>query len=565
MLLALLLPDPCDPHCPEAFRAHATEISDAPRLKLVVMDPEAEWTGAPNDVRKRIAEWTRARGGSPRLYPGALVWAVKKPGRELRGKVEQWLAWKRVAAEAAAGTLGSEIDRAELADIRTKVREAADAAREEVWGGYRWLVIADASEKDGLKAIDLGAGHSSSSESLCGRMISALKSSALLNESVGAGYVERNWPPALQEHGAWPLSSLRQSFLDGSLTRLVDADDVLRRNIVEFVDKGDFGLGSGRRPDGTFDRVSFREAIDPADVMFAPDVYLLTRQAAEKLARQADADPEPVTSVETQDDTSGHGGAGTESSSKARTAPSPKEPTAEETPTTRSLRIHGEIPPEIWNRVGTRLLPKLRAGQDLKVSVSFDVTAERGRSTTLLADVRQVLEDLQLERQVSRRNGIREAAIAAREILDPVRAAGRRLANWPEFAEIKASVAAPSCTGRRDRAQPARSARWPSSPPDQAPTVERAGDERIPRQRFVRREEPLRRHAEQDMPATLVQQGADGGCGLPASAGRGFELQRVGLSRRDHRGDTVDCHGVVATLLRRRSAGRTASRARAGR
>ena len=383
------------------FPADAAAIADDPKLTLVVMDPEAEWTGAlDDDVRKRIATWTRTRGGSPRLYPGALVWAVRKPGRELRGKVEQWLAWKRVAGEAAAGTLGSEIDRAELADIRTKVREAADAAREEVWGGYRWLVIADASEADGLKAIDLGAGHSSSSESLCGRVISALKSSALLNESVGAGYVERNWPPALREDGAWPLSSLRQSFLDGSLTRLVDADDVLRRKIVEFVDRGDFGLGSGRRPDGTFDRVGFREAIDPADVMFVPDVHLLTRQAEAdatgKLTGQADAEAEPVTPVE---DGGRHGWARRRRNGVERDdpdSPSPEQPTAQETPTTRSVRIHGEIPPEIWNRIGTRLLPKLRAGRDLKVGVRFEVTAERGEAMTLEADVRQILDDLQL-------------------------------------------------------------------------------------------------------------------------------------------------------------------------
>ena len=229
------------------FPADAASIPDTPRLTLVVMDPEAEWTGTTaGDVRKRIAQWTRARGASPRLYPGALVWAVKKPGRELREKVEQWLAWKRVAREISAGTLGSQLDSTELADIRTKVREAGDAAREEVWGDYRFFVIADASVPDGLASIDLGAGHSSSSESLCGRVISALKSSALLNESVGAGYLERNWPPALKESGAWPLVSLRQSFLNGSLTRLVDPDAVLCRKIVEFVDKGDFGLGSGR-------------------------------------------------------------------------------------------------------------------------------------------------------------------------------------------------------------------------------------------------------------------------------------------------------------------------------
>ena len=105
------------------FPADAASIPDTPKLTLVVMDPEVEWTGAAdNDVRKRIAQWTRARGASPRLYPGALVWAVTKPGRELRDKVEQWLAWKRVASEISAGTLGSELDSTELADIRTKVR-----------------------------------------------------------------------------------------------------------------------------------------------------------------------------------------------------------------------------------------------------------------------------------------------------------------------------------------------------------------------------------------------------------------------------------------------------------
>ena len=253
------------------FPADAASIPDTPKLTLVVMGPEAEWTGtADGDVHKRIAQWTRARGASPRLYPGALVWAVKKPGRELRDKVEQWLAWKRVAREISAGTLGSELDSTELADIRTKVREAGDAAREEVWGDYRFVVIADASAPDGLASIDLGAGHSSSSESLCGRVISALKSSAPLNESVGAGYLDRNWPPALKESGAWPLVSLRQSFLDGSLTRLVDPDAVLCRKIVEFVDKGDFGLGSGRGADGGFERVSFGETVLPERLKAPP-------------------------------------------------------------------------------------------------------------------------------------------------------------------------------------------------------------------------------------------------------------------------------------------------------
>jgi hypothetical protein len=186
----------------------------------------------------------------------------------LRDKVELGLAWKRVAREVAEGTLGGEFDRNDRAELQSKVKDAEEAAKDEVWGDYRFAVVADGQESDGLKVIDLGAGHSSSGETPCGRVIGALKSEALLNESVGAGYIERNWPPALKESAAWPLASLRQSFLNGSLTRLVDPDAILRAKIVEFVSRGDFGLASGRKPDGSYERVWFEELVAPDEVAF---------------------------------------------------------------------------------------------------------------------------------------------------------------------------------------------------------------------------------------------------------------------------------------------------------
>jgi hypothetical protein len=140
-------------------------------------------------------------------------------------------------------------------------RRSSAPSRDEVWGDYRFAVLADSQESDGLKVIVLGAGHSSSGETLCGRVIGALKSEALLNESVGAGYIERNWPPALKDAGAWPLASLRQSFLNGSLTRLVDPDTTLKFKIVEFVTRGDFGLASGKKADGTYERMWFQEMV----------------------------------------------------------------------------------------------------------------------------------------------------------------------------------------------------------------------------------------------------------------------------------------------------------------
>lgn len=236
------------------FPEDGSAIQDSPRLTLVIVEPEAEWSSS-GQVRENIVEWSKQRGKSPRLYPGSLVWCIKKPGRDLRDKVELSLAWKRVEKEVADGTLGVDYDRVDRAEIKAKVTDAEESAKDEVWGGYSYVVLTDSKEKDGLKVIDIGAGHASAAETLCGRVIAALKSEALLNESVGAGYIDRNWPPALKESGAWPLSSLRQSFLNGALTRLLDPDAVLKAKIVDFVGRGDFGLASGQKSDGTYERV----------------------------------------------------------------------------------------------------------------------------------------------------------------------------------------------------------------------------------------------------------------------------------------------------------------------
>src|SRR5262245_4612306 len=275
------------------FRLDGDELPDSPKLTLVLIEPETEWKDG-GDLAERISQWTKERGKSPRLYPGSLVWCVKKPGREYRDKVELALAWKRVQGEIAQGTLGGDFNRTERAEVLSKINEAQDEAQDEVWASYRYVILADNQEPDGLKVIDLGAGHASASETLCGRVISALKSQALLNETVGAGYLERRWPPALKEVGAWPLASLRQSFLNGALTRLMDPDAVLRHKVVEFVGQGDFGLASGHRSDGTYERIWYREAIAPEEVAFEADVFLLTKAKVQELKVKAEPVPTPV-------------------------------------------------------------------------------------------------------------------------------------------------------------------------------------------------------------------------------------------------------------------------------
>ncbi|MFQ5660234.1 MAG: DUF499 domain-containing protein [Gammaproteobacteria bacterium] len=371
------------------FPADGTEVQDTPKLNLIVVDPGSEWNGG-GQLRSQIEEWTRQRGKSPRLYPGSLVWCIKKPGRELRDKVEFWLAWKRVAREVAEGTLGSDFDRADRADIQAKVKDAEEAAKDEVWGGYRYAVISDNQESDGLKVINLGAGHSSTGETLCGRVITALKSAALLNESVGAGYIDRNWPPALKDSGAWPLASLRQSFLNGSLTRLIDPDAILRDKIVEFVSSGAFGLASGQKEDGTYERLWFDEMVLPEEVAFESGVFLLKKAKAAALKGGEIPTPSP-----------GEGPDEPGVPEPPEIPPAKPEPPTDEGEEIRILRLSGSIPPEIWNRLGTKLLPKLRSGASIKVGVDFEVTVKANISSNLESDLKQILEDLALSDQIT--------------------------------------------------------------------------------------------------------------------------------------------------------------------
>ncbi|MBI3078692.1 MAG: hypothetical protein HYY85_17180 [Deltaproteobacteria bacterium] len=61
---------------------------------------------------------------------------------------------------------------------------------------------------------------------------------------------------------------------------------------------------------------------------------------------------------------------------------------------------HGHPSPEVWNRLGTRILPKLRTGGTLKVGVDLSVTLDAHLARTLEAELRQAVDDLGLSGQV---------------------------------------------------------------------------------------------------------------------------------------------------------------------
>ena len=377
------------------FPEESAAVSDSRKLTTVVMDPTTEWDDT-GHTRQRVSQWTRERGNTARLNPGALVWSIKKPGRELRDSVAELLAWQRVSRDIDEGLLGGEFTDANRSEVQAKVREANRNAHEEVWASYRFAALLDNQADDGLKVIDLGIGHAGNGNNLRSRIVAVLKTEALLSDTVSAGHIGRNWPPAFEESGAWPLSSLRQSFLNGALTRLPDPDSVLQEKIPEFVQLGEFGLASGEVTGGGYERIWYAEAVAAEEVAFENGVFLLTKAKAEELQRR-------TTIIEPPEPPGPHHGNGDGQPDPVDPEPTPDPPTPVPPPLSQkaTLSLAGSVPRESWNRVGTRLLPKLQGSEDISVKVELSASVGAEQAQNMAAELRQALEDLGLTWQVN--------------------------------------------------------------------------------------------------------------------------------------------------------------------
>jgi len=125
------------------------------------------------------------------------------------------------------------------------------------------------------------------------------------------------------------------------------------------------------------------------EVAFEKKVFLLTKAKAKAL--KSGYVPEPTTISEP-------GG-----EPEPTLEPTP-EPTSGSTPEPgvqrRTIHLSGNVPPEVWNRLGTKLLPKLRSGSDLEVGVAFSVSVSSNVADSVIQELRQILDDLNLKTSI---------------------------------------------------------------------------------------------------------------------------------------------------------------------
>ena len=379
------------------FPKDATDVPNLVKVTLIVADPEMVYTA---EMNGEVARWTKERSKSdPRLHPGALIWCFKKEGQDLRNAVEQALSWRRVREEIEKGNLGGDFEPAERNEVSTNVREADELVKEEVAAGYTWVALYDPKGPEGIRVINLGQGHASTGVSLTDRVKSALKSEGMLEDSVGAGYIERSWPIALKASGGWPLSGLRKAFLDGSFTRLIDPEGALRQAIPRLVERGEFGLGSGQKPDGSFGRVWFKEPVPSEEMLFDSDTFLLLKGRASALKTPEPAQPTsasllgpPITSAAGGPPAAG---APVGTLGAAAAASEVRIGTTDANGRTRALfTLQGGLRPEVWNKLGVQLVPTLKRGQDLTITLTITVGTPLPNRETFEREIRRRLAEL---------------------------------------------------------------------------------------------------------------------------------------------------------------------------
>jgi hypothetical protein len=170
-------------------------------------------------------------------------------------------------------------------------------------------------------------------------------------------------------------------------TRLLDPDKVLRTKIVEFVESGDFGMASGSLPNGKYQRVWFKETLQPEEVAFDANVFLLKKETAEKLTALVPAPVEtpPQDKKEIQSEDSKDKG--------SQTGPLP--------PRVVVIRISGEVPSKQWNKIGIKLIPKLRSTNGLHIEVVMTGNLDGTAATTFLEEVNQAINDLGLHAKLN--------------------------------------------------------------------------------------------------------------------------------------------------------------------
>jgi hypothetical protein len=373
------------------FPEKSIQISDRPVISFLIADLDR--TMEDEKATRQFAEqMIRECGTTARTFKSALIWVVPDSAQPMREEARKILAWQAIQDEAD----DLKLDEAQKKQLAENIHKAKRDLKESIWRAYKHLFLL--AKDNTMKAVDLGLVHSSAADTPISNILNRLSADGDVEKGVSPNFLVRNWPPAFKE---WATKSVRDAFYASPVfPRLLNAETI-KETIARGVESGILAY-VGKGAAGSYQPFAFNQSINPADIEFSDDMYVITAEVA-RAYLDAQTTPPPVgIPVE-----GGSTGAGTGTGGGAEPSGTPIEPQPAPTlPVAGPAKIagikwSGEVPPQKWMNFYTKVLSRFAATPGLKLTIVVEVSPSDGLSTQTLEETQNALRELGLDDRVT--------------------------------------------------------------------------------------------------------------------------------------------------------------------
>jgi hypothetical protein len=391
------------------FPEKSNQIPDRPVLSLVVLSPE--YAAAEPATKNLIQTLTTESGSSSRTFKSALIWAVAENRSTLSEDVRKYLAWKDIEGDSEELKIDDNQRRQLIENLKRSERDL----RESVWRTYKNVFLL--AEDNTLRRIDLGLVHSSAANSLVELILARLKQEDLVVEGVSPNFLSRYWPPALPE---WSTKSVRDAFYASPKFPRLLKSDAVKETISRGLDGGMFAY-VGKNADGGYNPFIYKSSLRSDDVELTDDVYLISKDAAEKYLAQKSTPTEgsiagasingirtPIGHTAAEELSPKYGNQPTNQTGQASTSSSTRSRTpTSELPLTSEIAGFtwtGEVSHQKWMNFYTKVLSRFATGGGLKLTLTVEVTPPGGIVMNKVEEAKVALRELGMDENVTIHN-----------------------------------------------------------------------------------------------------------------------------------------------------------------
>ena len=236
---------------------------------MVVMKPDQSIKENPK-IQQTIETMTKEDGKSARTFKSALIWVVADSSYALKEDARKLIAWNTISDE------GLNFDDVQKRQLDKNLKSAKSSLKECVWRSYKNVMLL--GKDNSIQLIDIGLPTSSSADSLTVYIKRFLMQIDLIVKDITPRLLTKNWPPAFNE---WNTKSVRDVFYASpQFPRLLN-QDALKQAIARGAVEGYLAY-VGKTPNGNYSPFIYKKPILAEDIEISEDMFIITSAEAEK-------------------------------------------------------------------------------------------------------------------------------------------------------------------------------------------------------------------------------------------------------------------------------------------